>query len=224
MPMNSSLYFTIASLIIPMVVGVLMAMFPGFHILGWLVIGFCTAGFLGSTSLFLSEILPNYFGASSLRIYFVAATGLVGFLAVVCAMLWFDPAVRASASVPSVSKPELHLTISGGNVFIPTEMPTWTGIGLDVRIWNTGSPSVVTEWTMKITANGGSSVRAQLTAMPNVLNGSGPDLSPIFHPVGSRARPSFEPCRLGDATGWGAEPHGSSSDPSRCITGSLSLA
>jgi subfamily B ATP-binding cassette protein HlyB/CyaB len=50
------------------------------------------------------------------------------------------------------------------------------------------------------------------------------DLSPFFHPVESRAWSPFEPCWLGDATGWGAEPHGCSSDPPRCITGSLSLA
>ena len=32
------------------------------------------------------------------------------------------------------------------------------------------------------------------------------DLSPIFHPSEVRARTSFEPCWLGGATGWGAEP------------------
>ena len=49
-------------------------------------------------------------------------------------------------------------------------------------------------------------------------------LSPIIHPVGSRARSSFEPVRLGDATGRGAEPRDSSSAPSRCIAGALSMA
>jgi len=50
------------------------------------------------------------------------------------------------------------------------------------------------------------------------------DLSPFFHPIGIRARPSFEPHWLGGATGRGAEPRSSSSDPPRCIAGSLSLA
>ena len=50
------------------------------------------------------------------------------------------------------------------------------------------------------------------------------DLSPFFHPVGSRVRWSFEPIRLGGATGRAAEPHGRPSDPSRCFAGSLSLA
>ena len=50
------------------------------------------------------------------------------------------------------------------------------------------------------------------------------DLSPFIHPVGCRARTSIEPCWLGDATGRGAEPQVSSSDPSRCFAGSLRLA
>src|SRR6266498_3523877 len=50
------------------------------------------------------------------------------------------------------------------------------------------------------------------------------DLSPFFHPTMSRALVSFEPVWLGDATGRGAEPPGSSSAPARCVRGALSLA
>src|SRR6266571_1406899 len=50
------------------------------------------------------------------------------------------------------------------------------------------------------------------------------DLSPFFHPAMSRVPASFEPVWLGDATGRGAEPPGSSSAPARCIRGALSLA
>lgn len=50
------------------------------------------------------------------------------------------------------------------------------------------------------------------------------DLSPKFHPAISRARSTFEPSWLGDATGWGAKPPVERSAPSRCISGSLSLA
>jgi hypothetical protein len=35
---------------------------------------------------------------------------------------------------------------------------------------------------------------------------SGTDLSPFFHPAMDRVPGWFEPCWLGDATGWGAEP------------------
>jgi hypothetical protein len=50
------------------------------------------------------------------------------------------------------------------------------------------------------------------------------DLSPFFHPAESRVLASFEPCRLGGATGRGAEPHGSSSAPARCIAEALNFA
>lgn len=50
------------------------------------------------------------------------------------------------------------------------------------------------------------------------------DLSPEAHPIGWRVRSSFEPNWLGGATGRGAEPRDSSSDPSRCMPGALSFA
>ena len=50
------------------------------------------------------------------------------------------------------------------------------------------------------------------------------DLSPFSHPEMRRVCSSFEPMRLGGATGWGAEPASERSVPSRCIAGSLSLA
>jgi hypothetical protein len=71
-------------------------------------------------------------------------------------------------------KPDLHLAMSGGNVFIPDKMPGITGIGLDARVWNTGAPSVVIDWKFRIIPNGKEAVLAQLTKMPNVLTASGP--------------------------------------------------
>ncbi len=72
------------------------------------------------------------------------------------------------------SKPEFHIALSGANVFIPDLMPDVTGIAIDARIWNTGAPSIVTKWSMKIIPNGAPPVVAQLTAMPNVLTAIGP--------------------------------------------------
>jgi hypothetical protein len=80
----------------------------------------------------------------------------------------------------ALKKPELHLSVSGGNVFVPTDQPTWAGIGVEARVWNTGSPSVVTEWSMTITPNGETPVKAQLTAMPNVLAAAGPFNSSVL--------------------------------------------
>src|ERR1700680_2027248 len=75
---------------------------------------------------------------------------------------------------PTPQRPEFHVTVSGGNIFIPDQMPGATGIGLDVRIWNTGAPSIVTNWTLRVTPNGAAPVQAQLTAMPNALSATGP--------------------------------------------------
>jgi hypothetical protein len=76
-------------------------------------------------------------------------------------------------SAAVIQRPEFHLTIPGANIFIPDAQPTWTGVGVDARIWNTGAPSIVTDWSMKIVPNGGDAVNAQLTAMPNVLSATG---------------------------------------------------
>jgi hypothetical protein len=77
-------------------------------------------------------------------------------------------------SIAVVQRPEFHLTVPGANIFIPDAQPAWTGIGVDARIWNTGAPSIATDWSMQIVPNGGDVVNAQLTAMPNVLSATGP--------------------------------------------------
>jgi len=50
------------------------------------------------------------------------------------------------------------------------------------------------------------------------------DLSPNFHPVGSRVRSSFGPVRPGVATGRGAKPSGKRSAPACCGTEALRAA
>ena len=52
----------------------------------------------------------------------------------------------------------------------------------------------------------------------------GRDLSPKVHPAMGGILFSFEPVRLGDATGRGAEPSTQRSVPSCCITDAVSLA
>jgi hypothetical protein len=70
-------------------------------------------------------------------------------------------------------QPELHVAMSGANVFVPDKIPDVTGIGLDAKVWNTGAPSIVTSWSLMVTPNGGAPTAAQLTQMPNVLMASG---------------------------------------------------
>lgn len=71
-------------------------------------------------------------------------------------------------------RPEFHLAIDSANVFVPDAKPDLTGIGLDARIWNTGTASPATGWAMKIIPNGGQPISSQLTTLPNVLSATGP--------------------------------------------------
>lgn len=61
------------------------------------------------------------------------------------------------------------LVIQGGNVFVPTEEPTLTGLSLDVVISNTGAPSVVLDWKLSVIPVTGSPRSAQLTKIPSSL-------------------------------------------------------
>jgi hypothetical protein len=48
------------------------------------------------------------------------------------------------------SRPELRLSLLGGNIFVPDGAPELTGIALNARIWNTGEPSAATGWALTI--------------------------------------------------------------------------
>jgi len=75
----------------------------------------------------------------------------------------------------SVSGPNLMLAMPGGNVFVPEApgMQDKTGILLDAKVWNTGAPSVVTEWQLFVIPQNVTPVIAQLTKMPPVLRVEG---------------------------------------------------
>ncbi|GEM_PF-3969495 len=72
-----------------------------------------------------------------------------------------------------ISRPQLRLIVQGANIFQLDQKPTWTGIMVHARIWNTGAPSVVTEWSMAIIPNGAPAVAAQFTKFPVELVVSG---------------------------------------------------
>ena len=97
--------------------------------------------------------------------------------------------LRAEESAPS-GKPELKVLICGGNVFTP-EIPdlrdTHTGIALDVKVWNTGTPSVATEWNLNVIVPGRIPVRGQLTKIPDWLR-----LGGEFNSVVIRSSQSLE--------------------------------
>ena len=68
------------------------------------------------------------------------------------------------------ARPELHLEMTAGNVFI---LDGSTGIALVAQIWNTGAPSVATSWDLLVYPGSGLPERALFTVMPDTLRVSG---------------------------------------------------
>jgi len=76
--------------------------------------------------------------------------------------------------VAAMNAPNLRILLQGGNIFVPDQKPTWTGIALDAIIINTGRPSVALDWGMSIIPPTGTPVRAQLSDLPKSLVARGP--------------------------------------------------
>jgi hypothetical protein len=84
----------------------------------------------------------------------------------------------------ALARPELRLSMSGGSVFVPNApdmRSRLTGLALDARVWNTGTPGVATDWVLKVTPKGGEPVVAQLTKIPDRLDLQGPINSTVIH-------------------------------------------
>lgn len=74
---------------------------------------------------------------------------------------------------PTLNKPKLAISMLGANVFIPEAddvRDNLTGIAIEARVWNTGTPSTVTKWSLKILPSGSQPVLAQFTKMPEQLS------------------------------------------------------
>ena len=61
----------------------------------------------------------------------------------------------------------------GAKVFLPDGEPSLTGIALDVRVWNTGKPSRIVQWSLAVVPQGAMPIFAQHTKMPNTLTAGG---------------------------------------------------
>jgi len=70
----------------------------------------------------------------------------------------------------------------GGNVFVPDGPGTkgLTGIAIDAKVWNTGGPSVATDWALFVIPKGVAPVVGQLTKMPDTLRLAGPINSSVI--------------------------------------------
>lgn len=84
---------------------------------------------------------------------------------------------------PSPRHSDIMLSMLGGNIFIPNApgaVGHLTGIGLNVKIWNIGAPSVVTEWSLFVIPKNEIPVIAQLTEMPESLRVGGINNSAVI--------------------------------------------
>ncbi len=84
--------------------------------------------------------------------------------------------LRGSSTIVSNVKPDIKLAMVGANVFEPdmASVHGMTGIALNAKIWNTGSPSVATDWSLFVLTKNTPPIRAQLTGIPDSLRVGGP--------------------------------------------------
>jgi hypothetical protein len=80
-------------------------------------------------------------------------------------------------------KPELHVSFSGADIFLTRE-PDYTGVALDTKVWNTGAPSVATDWSFIITPQGKLPVLGKLSEIPENLRLAGRQ-SDVIHSTDS---------------------------------------
>lgn len=83
---------------------------------------------------------------------------------------------RSTSETQLSQQPNLMLSMIGAGVFDPdaTDMRgVWTGIGINAKIWNTGTSSVATEWLLFVIPENETPVIAQLTEIPDSLRVSG---------------------------------------------------
>ena len=84
------------------------------------------------------------------------------------------PTIPPSVRKMTSDKPSLQPLMLGGNVFKPdnatglsfTEV---TGIALTAKIWNTGAPSVATDWTLEVIPKESNPISTQYCQMPPKL-------------------------------------------------------
>jgi hypothetical protein len=80
-------------------------------------------------------------------------------------------------TIPTNNSSKLSILMLGGNIFVPdgsdVQRPL-TGIALDAKVWNIGTPSVAVEWSLVVTPKGQLPISAQYTKMPEKLTLNGP--------------------------------------------------
>ena len=88
-----------------------------------------------------------------------------------------------AAALSTPLKPEIRFTVPGGAIFTPDALDwrnEYTGIVLDIHAWNTGQPSIVTEWSLVVIPTGKIPMIAQNTIMPEMMRAAGPTNSMVI--------------------------------------------
>jgi hypothetical protein len=83
----------------------------------------------------------------------------------------------ASAEPQGKHRPKLMLAMTGVNVALTdtgSEHERLTGMGINVKLWNAGAPSVATEWLLYVTPEGAASQFAQLVPGKEPIRTDGP--------------------------------------------------
>jgi hypothetical protein len=123
----------------------------------------------------------------------------------ILALLLVSGALFWGASHVATS-PDFKLSILGGIVFIPDQDSALTGIAIEVRIRNSGTPSIATDWSMLVhLPRNDRIIAAQLTKPPPVLTLNGPAGKVLLHASESiEDKVASKPMRAGDppVQGW----------------------
>jgi hypothetical protein len=94
-----------------------------------------------------------------------------------------NPRMTAEPQKSPEQKPKFMLLMNGGNVFMPNAPDMHdhlTGIALNAKIWNIGTPSVATEWSLRVTPKGKPPINAQFSKIPDALHLNGPINSTVI--------------------------------------------
>lgn len=70
--------------------------------------------------------------------------------------------------------PDIKAYLMGGSIFESTEFPGGaTGLTINLKVWNIGSPTLIIKWELYIIPRGHTPEKAQYTEMPDVLRLNG---------------------------------------------------
>lgn len=124
----------------------------------------------------------------SIASFGVVASGLV--LAVFYWLLVPPVPMPDPATTSTSDRPQIMLSLLGGNIFNPKapDLRFLTGIALDVRIWNNGRPSPITEWRLTVIPPGRSPAIAQLTEISDLLRLGGAKNSAVLRTADDLSR------------------------------------